>query len=745
MVASHRTLTQSLRELSHPELTQLLTDRPDLASPIPEGFSALAARAASPGSARRALRSLTLPELQVVEALSALGGQATLPELAYAVGLDSPAADDAAPRASNTADEPSGTPRPSEAPSGDLTAILARLRLLALAWSSEDGTIRLLTALATHMSRPAGLAPIREDDPSAEEARLLLESAPAALDRAREALAWGPWQVEGRGPLAEALIHAGVVLPDGESLRIPRSVHLALRQGRVHRTLSLTAPQLSATPLTERIPGTRNAAAAEHALHAVTILDSMRSWEADPPPVLRRGGLPQRDLRRLAAHLDTSLTSYATVLQTAWSADWVLDGDEEWLPGRDPELERRRPTEDRWAELVQAWLGSPYLASLVGSPDESGQPRALLSEALRRRGIAGRRTRLLSLLARTDGQVDVRDLYAAMHWHFPLVPMEQLTADVNAILTEAEALGLVADSAVTCLGLAVAGAGTPLVGDDDAGSPSPLSAALAVLLPPSVDDLFIDADLTLTIPGRPSWRLAGVEEWGTVISRGPGLTLRVDAHTLQAELDRGGDIDQFLATLREASRTPIPHALEVAVADARRRHGQVHVTRAHTVITASEDLIETLVSAHAAELGLRRVAPTVAISQLAAPAIVSVVKKAGLSPQELGLDGAPVRHRRRWIPRTHGTRLEATASDAAELLRRSLSASAGEGLRASVTGRLHDAIESGEVIRLGIVDGKGGVSTMSVVPLDISGGRLTAREEISGDEFTVAIHRVTLG
>ena len=51
----------------------------------------------------------------------------------------------------------------------------------------------------------------------------------------------------------------------------------------------------------------------------------------------------------------------------------------------------------------------------------------------------------------------------------------------------------------------------------------------------------------------------------------------------------------------------------------------------------------------------------------------------------------------------------------------------------------------GDEIALGVVDGRGGVVVKRARPLSLEGGRLRAREADRDEEFTVLVHRVTLG
>jgi len=61
-----------LRSRSENDLATLFTHRPDLLSPVPNDFSALAARANSTPSLVRALDSLNLWQYQIIEAICAI-------------------------------------------------------------------------------------------------------------------------------------------------------------------------------------------------------------------------------------------------------------------------------------------------------------------------------------------------------------------------------------------------------------------------------------------------------------------------------------------------------------------------------------------------------------------------------------------------------------------------------------------------------------------------------------------------
>src|SRR5690625_2495446 len=397
MTAAIRSLADSLRRFGDDRLEALLVARPDLAAPLPKGIGPLAARAAGATSARRALAALTLPELHLVEALAVLADGASPRELAEAVSSD-PAT---------------------------ISPALERLMTLAVVWGEDE--LHLIRPLREGLRAPAGLAPSETDDPDPERAQRLIDEALAAdpsLFEVFETLAWGPAEVQGAGRLARALEQAGIVRADDDgTLRIPRSVHLALRGGRVRRSHAAQRPAPQGPPLTERIRGARAAQAVERAFEALRLLGTVRGFDEDPPGVLRRGGLPQRDLRRLADRAGSTVVAYATVLQSAWQIGLIGHDGQEWRPTRDWDSHRAQPTEQRWAELALAWARGHHLAAVVGTPDAGGTGRSLLSDLTRRDGVRTRRGSVLRALRTSPGiSATEESLAASLAWAFPLVP-----------------------------------------------------------------------------------------------------------------------------------------------------------------------------------------------------------------------------------------------------------------------------------------------------------------------------------
>lgn len=720
MTAVIRSLADSLRRFGDDRLEALLLARPDLASPVPKGLGPLAARAAGATSARRALGALTLPELHLVEALAVLEDGVAPADLAASVSSD-PAT---------------------------ISPALERLTTLAVVWGEDE--LHLIRPLREGLRTPAGLAPATPDDPTAAEAERRVVAARETLSEVLETLAWGPSTVEGRGRLAAALQGAGIVVADGEgTLHIPRTVQLALRDGRVRRSHAALRPSPSGSPLTERIPGSRSAQAVERAFEALRLLGTVRGFDEDPPGVLRKGGLPQRDLRRLADRAGTTTITYATVLQSAWQAGLIGHDGQEWHPTRDWDAHRVQAAEQRWAELVLAWALGHHLAAVVGTPDAAGANRSLLSDLTRRDGVRTRRGSLLRTLRTCPGlSVDEDSLALSLAWAFPLVPADVIEEETAALLVEGEALGVLDDGALTVLGQELVLA----LDEDVTQADARLAGALRTAAPAPVDEVLLDADLTVVVPGRPAERLLPLLDWAEVISRGGALTLRFSTASVRRALGSGRDAEALLALLKSSSRSPIPQGLSYLLQDEQRRHGRIQISRATTVLTADAEVLDLLqVAPEAAALSLHRLAPTVAVTLSDPGFALQMARAAGLSPQAVGPDGSAagpeLAHSLPGGPvdpdlvTVDGPDLRVPAFEAVGRIR---AAEAG-ATDLSVTDRLLEAIAQESEIAIGIVDGRGGVVVKQVHALSLEGGRLRAREAGSPEEFTVLVHRVTLG
>src|SRR5699024_3004785 len=177
---------------------------------------------------------------------------------------------------------------------------------------------------------------------------------------------------------------------------------------------------------------------------------------------------------------------------------------------------RQLPAEERWAELVLAWARGHHLAAVVGTPDSSGTGRSLLSDLTRRDGVRTRRGSLLRVL-RTSPTLEATEesLAAALAGPLPLLGLELVLALAEEITSADERL----------------------------------ASVLREAAPPPVEEVLLDADLTVVIPGRPAESLLPLLDWTEPVSRGGALTLRFTTASVRRALGDGRDADALLALL----------------------------------------------------------------------------------------------------------------------------------------------------------------------------------------------------
>lgn len=630
--------SDTLRSSDDARLVALLRRRPDLATPSPSTLLSLAARASSRTSLERALAALTAFELEVLEAvlvLDPVAGPSTSRAVERALGLD------VVPSTRGPA------PAPDE---GAAARALGALEEAALVWAPDPAAPdarRAAPGVAEILGPfPAGLGPATG---ATDVAVPVADDAPPGAAAILDALAWGP--PVGVAPRADPAARRAVAwLLDQELLQstddrhvvLPREVGLALRGGRTHRDVHPTAP----VPDVREVPAaTVDAESASAGIEVVRFVARLVStWQQDPPGVLRAGGLGVRELRRTATALEVDDATAAVVVELAAAAGLVSDdGDdppsftvtpaaEDWL---DDALG------DRWAALARGWWRSRRTPWLVGSRDEKGALRAALDPELWRPWVPRLRAAVLDVLASLPGRGPGADgVVEVLRWRTPRsVPPEQAVA---GLLREAGLLGVTGAGALSGPGRALLDASRPGAPGADGVD---LGAAFEAVLPPEVDEVLLQGDLTGIVPGRPSHALERLLEVAAdVESRGAATTVRFTAGSVVRALDHGRTADELLAELGAHSRAPVPQPLEYLVRDAARRHGRVRVGTASSYVRAEDPaLLAGLAEASALRhLGLVRLAPTVLVAAVPAAELQAALRGRGVVSAVEGPDGRVV-------------------------------------------------------------------------------------------------------
>lgn len=777
---SPRTLADVVRAWDDAALGDLLSARPDLARPAPADVGQMVGRASGRGSVALAVDRLDTTQLTVLEALARLEeeptGRADLDRIVHA-------------RSETVRD------------------VLATLRARALVWGDDEALRLVRTARDVVGPAPAGLGPpvrtlllalrparLRDlvvdlgvqpaGDPvrnarlvadlfaEAGTVRRLVDEATAAagedVPRLLDRLADGP--PSGRlgavpadvrlgtatGALEHLLARGVLVATDSRTVTLPLEVGLRCRGGHTTRDPVDSAPPVATKDVDAGLADRVGAAAVVEVVRRVELC--LEAWAVSPPTVLRSGGVGVRDVRALAGHLGVDADEAGFVVELARAAALLARGDdserdEVWLPTHAYDDWREATVADRWTVLTRAWLRTPRAMALVGGRDEQGRPVNALAPDLERGAAAAVRVATVDALARLGpgaAPTTDDDVVAQVAW---IRPRRVLLRDRTArrTLVEAAWLGITALGALTSAGRAVVSGQAP-------------GPALEQLLPEPVDHVLLQADLTAVAPGPLRPELAHrMAQLADVESRGGATVYRFTSGSVRRALDEGwpaAEVRDFLAT---HSRTPVPQPLSYLVDDTARRHGRLRVGGAGVYVRGDDpaELDALLADSALTALRLRRLAPTVAVSEAPPDLVLRLLRGAGQAPvleDALGrstVGVAPVRRAtERVAPVSPVTAAGLATADVAAVVAavragewawaaRPVLAAGGPPAPTRLVEQLRAAAEDGRTVWLAYLDEAGAVSERVVDPLAVDGGRLTAYDHRSARTRPFALHRIS--
>ncbi|SOC47336.1 WYL domain-containing protein [Blastococcus aggregatus] len=731
------TLAAWLRTRDDDQLAALLAARPDVARPAPSDVVALAGRLAVPVSVDRALDELDAGTLQVLD-----------------VVLLAPT--DGVPRDELVAALP-------DVPRELLETALAALADRALLWG--DDVLHAPDPVRRAVRHPAGLGrravDLRVQLPADLPGVLagLADDERQVLDRLAGDRPVGhlPDSSGGADSPARRLLQRGLLARiDALNVELPREIALLLRGDQPYGP-----PRLRPEPvLTTRDPTTVDRQAAGAAMESVgRIGELLALLEEEPAGLLRSGGVAVRDQKRLARDLHVAEPDAAWLLELALAAGLLDVGGphrDEWLPTRGYDIWREQDLADRWAVLAAGWLAGTRLPALVGQRDVAGKAaNALSPDLVRHTAPAIRRSALAALAEHPAGSgLGADDLVALLRWRTPR--RADRLAPVPGMLAEAARLGIVVGGV-----LSSGGRGLLSGGEDGA------AAGMRGLLPAPVDHVLAQPDLSLIAPGPLVAELADtLSVVADVESSGGATVFRVSESSVRRALDAGWSASDLHDFFTKASRTPVPQALDYLIDDVARQHGRLRVGAIESYVRSDDHglLSQVLGDRRTAAAELRRLAPGVLVSGLAADEVLSVLRAAGFAPAGENPGGA-VLTRPPGRPRAAGRRTgteapsaprpltpdelaatvrEIRAGDAAVAARR------GEAVRqvpgvttASTLELLSRAVRDGTPVWLGYVDAQGSGSQRVVQPVSLVGGFLQGFDERRGESRTFAVHRIT--
>jgi hypothetical protein len=760
------TLTAWLRSRSDEQLAQLLTLRAELGVPVPAGFAMLAARAGVRTSVARALDQLDTYTLELLE-LCCL-----LPEPAP-VGQVLQHAPDAGPT-------------------------LGHLQGLALLWGNDELQVvhavrELLGPYLLGLGRPLAVCLVRHNA-VALAPLLAAHGLPAQLDR-HEAVAALAERFDTDGYLTELvgrttgqerelldllaagppvgsttnalrivtadaattplerLLAAGLIVGiDEQNVELPREVGVAVRGGLLREQPRYTPPSLKPRPA--RTPDQTAALAANTVVRASAQL--LEDFGMDPPAMLRSGGLGVRELRNVARRLDITEPTLAVLIEVA-AASNLLDvgplADPHAVPTNAADLWLQDSTAERWYRLALGWLEMDAVPALIGSRDEAltgGRPAAALTPAVHRHGTVDLRFGVLTELASVEAgeAVDPDALRMRLRWRFPRRGGRLREVVTDSVLAEAELLGVTGSGALTT-------AGRALLDRDSAKA----IAAMSTNLPALVRTIVIQADLTALAAGPlPPELDTEVRMLTEIESTGGAATVfRFTETGVRRALDAGRTAQEIHALLDRLAKGAVPQTLSYLIDDVARRHGVLRVGTARSYLRCDDPalLAEVTAARSTSDAGLRRVAPTIAVSPAPVSQVLEVLRSAGYAPVAETADGAVVISRpdqRRLPSRLSTKRTENTLS--AEQLAKAVRSlrTADEAVRGGPTmpvsapdalAAVQEAVAAGNRLRMGYVNRDGATSERLISPISVSGGYFTAFDEQSDEVRTFALARVT--
>ena len=402
------------------------------------------------------------------------------------------------------------------------------------------------------------------------------------------------------------------------------------------------------------------------------------------------GGVGKRDAQILARAAGTDAGRFALLVELASYLGWLATtrdpADPQWKPTAEFDAAAASPREQVWTELITAWLTHPVdIAHVLAGATPGGERIHLLGRDEHARTAFGgfptsrpqiltlRRLILVSLQRQGNGQaLSEEDLVLLLSFTHPLLSAVRPN-EVAQVLDEAESFGLTASPlgrpaahALTPIGRTLAewiaavddpfdvlGSGTVRAGQGTAGPagtvgtagtvgaaeahapglaagpPVALREQIAALLPPLETAVTLQSDLTGVAfgPLDHTVRLR-LERIADVDTRGQGTVYRFTDDSVTRALRTGESIETILAVLEEISATGVPTTLDHLVRAAGARLHRIRVARARSVVVVDDptDLDILLDDPASAAIGLRRLAPTVAVADASSDRVSALLE-----------------------------------------------------------------------------------------------------------------------
>ena len=760
------TLVDWLRARDDGQLARLLRLRPDLARPAPPDLAALASRIGVRTSTQRAVDGLDAYALRTLETLVLAGdGDAVARppdvdlEPLFDLGLIWGDADTVylVPTVrESVGPHPAGLGRPAATlfalvPDLQLVPVLRHLGL------PPAGQPRAGDSVAAVLADPERVAALLGECDAAEREVLaqLAAGPPVGTVRNTRLATTDP-----QPSAPHRLINRGLLAPiDTQRVELPREIGLALRTGA-----EPAAAQPPAVELVTREPAELDRLGTTAVLELLRLVDALaETWAAQPPPLLRSGGVGVRELRRTAKDLGVDEQTAALAAEVAYAAGLInsTNGPEPaFLPSTEYDSWRGHRPAGRWITLATAWLTMTRQPSLVNQRGDRDRMITALSPDAERGTVPALRRKVLDVLtglppgAAPTSRARVLDV---LTWHEPRRSSGQRPL-AEAILAEADVLGLTAAGGLT-------GYARTLL----SGSAPAAEGALAFALPEPVDHFLLQPDLTAVVPGPPQPAMgAELALLADLESTGGAYVYRLTERSVRRALDAGRTGGQLTAFIERHSRTPIPQALRYMIEDAARRHGVLRAGAAVSYLRCDDEALLARVVADTAVAGLhlRALAPTVVVSDAPTARVLEVLRGAGYSPAAeapgggliaLGADAprAPSRPPARTFTSRSTVESDAQLTDLVRRIRSgdALSEQAHQvppmaarlpGVTSAATMELlRRAVRGDQLVWLRLAEADGSTTVHEIEPISLAAGMVRGYERGRDGLVAYPVHRIT--
>lgn len=738
-MTAHPALGAWLAERSDEQLIRLLELRPDLTQPPPGNYAALAARAQARHSVMAGTERLDYLTFAVIDALLVLHAGTTPVPVADVIALLQPGA-----------------------PAEMIAMALGALRERALVWGDDD--VRLVADAAAALPWHPGQVALEQGGPSPEEIATLLDGLDATCRGILSRLADGPpiGRTKDAAPGTPAdrpiqrLLAAGLLRPvDEETVILPRRVGQILRgEEPVPATIAATVPDGSVTTIAD--VDAAAAGAVIDLLREVEVL--LQSLSTAPVPELRSGGLGVREMKRLAKITGIEDRRLALILELCAAAELIAAGDPEdddvdtdgnvWAPTVNADRFLDTPTAGRWLLLAETWLELAARPDLVGRRGPDNKPVPALSFASFSNAARLDRFLLLELLGELPAGkgLDAATASRVLRWLRPRWSARLQLEPVAALMSEATALGLVGRGALS----------TPAAALLSTAPSADVVKVMERALPEPIDYFLVQADLTVVVPGPLNRDLADqLSEVAAVESAGAAMVYRVSEGSIRHALDTGRTADALHTFFAKHSKTPVPQGLSYLIDDVARRHGQLRIGVAQSFVRCDDPalLAQVVASPMVEDLEMRRLAPTVAVSQAQIGEVLDVLRRAGFVPAAEDSTGSIVDLRARGarvkaptLVRRHRTPpppVPQTLEAVVATLRKVAAAPPANVVDAgTAVVLLQQAVRDQISVIMGYVDPAGVATHRVVTPISVRGGQLIAFDPAANRVREFAIHRV---